>query len=733
MNRSRSPLAIEPQIEDLKQLCAALRQTSTLYEKLDILNQLHIVQDFVNQNQDLRTFLVGLNPECDYLIKSIIAIGQGPIVFNMQQAGEDKFELLHRLIKQLVDIDHFYQYLGGIIGYHLTVLSLIHHQEALSPIDFKHSRFIHPEGIQLDQETSETRAAIRCGLESLEKMAEIYPVGGAGDRLNLIDEHTGVALPAAVLPFNGCSLLEGLLRDIQAREYLYYKFYDKQILTPIAMMTSGEKNNHTHIMTICKRKNWFGRPSESFFFFVQPLVPVITHEGNWSLSAPLTLFLKPGGHGVIWKLAEETGVFDWVIGQGREYALIRQINNPLAGLDNTLLALMGLGIKDHKIFGFASCERLLKSAEGTNVLIETKTAEGFSYCLTNIEYTDFEQKGIGEEPAKLGSPYSIYPTNTNILFIHIPAIREALKKCPIPGQLINMKSKVPFIDPAGHHSPTQGGRLESTMQNIADYFTDSFPYQLKPVDFRHQLRTFMTYNERIKTISTTKKSYKPGESPVSTPEQAYYDLLMDNLCLLEQCGFKTPKLGTIEEQIEKGPECIFTYHPALGPIYPVIRQKIRQGRLMPRSELQLEIAEIDIENLTVDGSAIIEAVCPLGHYEESGRLRYGHESRCLLHNVMVRNKGINWNTKNHFWKHQIFHQESLYVLLHEGAEFEAQHVNFDGDFFFEVPAHHRLVITQDRQGTLHRELKSIHRPSWHWKYTFNADNQIKLIRESGSV
>lgn len=35
--------------------------------------------------------------------------------------------------------------------------------------------------------------------------------------------------------------------------------------------------------------------------------------------------MKPGGHGVIWKLMIDTGVFDWLAAQGREAAIVRQI------------------------------------------------------------------------------------------------------------------------------------------------------------------------------------------------------------------------------------------------------------------------------------------------------------------------------------------------------------------------------------------------------------------------
>ena len=66
-------------------------------------------------------------------------------------------------------------------------------------------------------------------------------MGGAGDRLRLLDEKTGKPLPAAMLKFCGRTLLEGLLRDLQAREYSFYKLTGKRVITPVALMTSHEK------------------------------------------------------------------------------------------------------------------------------------------------------------------------------------------------------------------------------------------------------------------------------------------------------------------------------------------------------------------------------------------------------------------------------------------------------------------------------------------------------------
>jgi hypothetical protein len=61
-------------------------------------------------------------------------------------------------------------------------------------------------------------------------------------------------------------------------------------------------------------------------------------------------------------------VFDWLQQQGRLASLIRQVSNPMAGCDTTLLALAGTGFSARRAFGFMSCERVVGAAEGMNVL-----------------------------------------------------------------------------------------------------------------------------------------------------------------------------------------------------------------------------------------------------------------------------------------------------------------------------------------------------------------------------
>ncbi len=140
--------------------------------------------------------------------------------------------------------------------------------------------------------------------------------------------------------------------------------------------------------------------------------------------------LKPGGHGVIWKLAREEGVFDWLLAWGRKKALVRQINNPVANTDHGLFAFTGIGCFQDKAFGFASCPRQVRAAEGINILVEKEEENGYGYVLTNIEYCDFKRLGIADKPAEPGSSYSLFPSNTNILFADLSAVLAAVRKMP---------------------------------------------------------------------------------------------------------------------------------------------------------------------------------------------------------------------------------------------------------------------------------------------------------------
>ena len=69
------------------------------------------------------------------------------------------------------------------------------------------------------------------------------------------------------------------------------------------------------------------------------------------------------------------------------------------------------------------------------------------------------------------------------------------------------------------------------------------------------------------------------------------------------------------EYLERGPGFVFLAHPALGPLWQVVGQKLRGGSLAPRAELQLEVAEACLRDVHVCGSLRVMADAVLGHSE----------------------------------------------------------------------------------------------------------------------
>lgn len=75
------------------------------------------------------------------------------------------------------------------------------------------------------------------------------------------------------------------------------------------------------------------------------------------------------------------------------------------------------------------------------------------------------------------------------------------------------------------------------------------------------------------------------------------------------------QVGEVEQYLERGPGFIFLFHPALGPLWDVIAQKLRGGCLEAGSELVLQVAEADLQNLELDGSLLVNADAAMGLLE----------------------------------------------------------------------------------------------------------------------
>ncbi|KAG2483471.1 hypothetical protein HYH03_017654 [Edaphochlamys debaryana] len=668
-----SELPLDAQARRLEGIIARLQEAPDVEAKLAVLQSVGSVAAFLANpaTAPVSSALASLAAPQRLLLLSLPAMLQEHVLQEPAGASPSSpssvSSRLLSLASRLSRVESFYDSMGGLLGYQLKSLQLIvegmkdkarvqeEKAHPPSPEDLAarppQTTYRVPRGIDLAGEAGSGVgiSAAAAGLAALPLTAEIYPVGGAGDRLGLVDETTGESLPAAMLPYAGRTLMEVLLRDLQAREYLYYRLTGRQVTTPVAIMTSDAKGNHDRISGLLADLNWAGRERDSFRLFRQPMVPVVSAEdGRWLLSRPLGPMMKPGGHGAIWKLMWDEGVFDWLQNtHGRVAALVRQISNPMAGTDTTLLALAGAGFSRSgsvaeagEAFGFMSCERAVGAAEGMNVLQERRkwvedkeSGQGrwvYEYGVTNVEYTEFARLGMSDEAVSAGSKTSVFPANTNVLFVGLGAARRLVGDAVgrgdgeqlMPGLIFNLNKKVAYTDPlSGDTRQVTAGRMESTMQNMADFMTDAFERPLSREELgKTRLSTFLVSNLRRKVTSSAKKRREPGSARIAqTPDGSFYDLQRNAWQILQRCGLThVPEPGSPEQYLAQGPGFIFLFHPALGPLWDVISQKLMGGSLAQGAELVLEVAEARLLDVHVEGSLQVYAECVMGHLETPG-------------------------------------------------------------------------------------------------------------------
>ncbi|KAH7656760.1 UTP--glucose-1-phosphate uridylyltransferase protein [Dioscorea alata] len=779
------------EISRLDSLRSRLRAARSLSDKHRVLDSDDRVKGFFKSLGRSRWFsrvLSSLEPWEVLLIKCLVAAGQGHVLgveFDYEEVRTDgsalksslyaladmvekwsldgnvtvddrdvDVELLKRLLNNLDEIERFYDCIGGIIGYQIMALEFLFSSKTTKPgISWSpqsnkslKSQFVEihvPKGLNLVENAEFASQAALWGIEGLPELGEIYPLGGAGDRLGLADPYTGECLPAAMLPYCGRTLLEGLIRDLQAREFLHFKIFGKQCITPVAIMTSSVKNNHDHITALCERLGWFGRGRQNFNLFEQPLVPVVTAEdGQWLISRPFSPVGKPGGHGAIWKLAHDKGIFQWFYRHGRKGATVRQVSNVVAATDLTLLALAGIGLHNKKKLGFASCQRSFGATEGINVLLERQNSDGdWEYGLTCIEYTEFEKFGIRDAPISLGSLQAGFPGNTNVLYVDLHSAEEvgsSQNASSLPGMVLNMKKPVYYLDHFGVQHSVSGGRLECTMQNIADSFLNIFATRCSK-SIESALDSFIIYNERKKVTSSAKRKRKQTDTSLhQTPDGSLLDILRNVADILSHCNITLPKVEDNIKYLQSGPPFLILLHPALGPLWEVTRQKFFGGSIMEGSELQIEVAEFMWREVQLDGSLLVIAENIMGSTQaiENGEplMQYGHRcARCKLQNVKVQNKGIDWTSANNvYWMHNVQRFESLKVILQGNAEFEATDVVLQGNQVFEVPNGHRMHVTSGDSGFVVKlepiEEEMMDSGSWFWKYKLNGTHiQLELV------
>ena len=619
-----------------------------------------------------------------YFKVCLILMGQAHVLGDQEEISPDLFIYLDAL-------DQFFTPLGGILAYQESVLTLL--EERSAPRNLEEMKPV--KGYDLTRESEDTKKWVLEGLERLGSFCGLFPIGGAADRLNIGSVKT---VYSASFSFFGKSLLARLVEDVGAQEYLHFKLFGAQVTLPLFFMVSEKQEHFQQIKALMEEENFFNRTPSSITIALQPLCPLFNEQGVWHSEKPMQITKKPGGHGMLWKVARESGWLQKMADQGKKKMIVRQINNLVAGTDFTLLAFQGLGMSKDSLFGMAGCAKKLGAKEGTCVL--KKVEQG--YCLTNIEYCDSRAGLLQEETEEMLA-------NTNILFADTQAINAVAKIDPFPGKMLNFR-----LDQSFGGEPQKLARLETMMQNISEHFVFSKGDKNK---------VFVAKGARNKTISCTKKLSQQKALELETPEQCLNDMMEGSRELLEQ--FCSSTLPIKDPGVTN---FLFSYHKALGPLYSIIGQKIGRLHLKKGAEVRLDIADIYLEKCFVQGSLLIQSAQVMGHLNSGVRTYSDKTGSCILEDVKIVNRGADFS--QNLWSDSFVRDESVEIVLEGHSRFIARSVEFLGKVKIVVPDGVEMEALHGLDGKIIFKQSSINKSKEvpFYQYAVAQDNFIEVKR-----
>src|SRR5579862_43493 len=162
---------IQDELQYLQTLSDQLKNCADAHCRLEILNGDRRVSAFFADPSWLRTALSGLSLECEIVIKSLIAIGQHAL-FHLDDDAVHFSERMRHLLDVLIPVEEFYREMGGIVGYHYTMRSLMRFEAHCEQKDYAYDR---PPGCDISVDTQAVREYILEGIRSLPCIAELYP------------------------------------------------------------------------------------------------------------------------------------------------------------------------------------------------------------------------------------------------------------------------------------------------------------------------------------------------------------------------------------------------------------------------------------------------------------------------------------------------------------------------------------------------------------------------------
>lgn len=495
-----------------------------------------------------------------------------------------------RLLAQAAALDR--QYPGGLAAYVDNARKLLA-DAAAGANPFEGARPAVPRGVVSEPGSPDFASAEAEGLAQAGAAAFVLVAGGLGERLG----HPGIKVALPVELATGRSFLELYIRHILAFERAADPDGSRNLRLPLAIMTSDDTHGPT--AAFLERNRNFGMESAQILLVKQEKVPsLVDAQARFALCAddPFRIETKPHGHGDVHSLLHLSGLAARWKAEGRKWVVFFQDTNALSF--RAIPAALGVSSREGLHMNSLAVPRRAKEAAGG--IVEMRFPGG-RVLTVNVEYNQLDPllratvNPEGDVPDASG--FSPYPCNINVLVFSLGPYEETLRRHggAVP-EFVNPK----YADAARtvFKKPT---RLECMMQD--------YPRQLAScagVGFTRFDRwvSFSAVKNSLEEAAAKARAGLPPEG-AGSGEMDWYAA---GRRFLELCGWR----------VERGPEREFgglllstgpvvSLDPLLAPTLEALRRRLKGGRISGRSALVIEGAEVEVEDLDLDGALVIRA------------------------------------------------------------------------------------------------------------------------------
>eukprot|EP01064_Diplonema_japonicum_P002990 TRINITY_DN11963_c0_g1_i1.p1 TRINITY_DN11963_c0_g1~~TRINITY_DN11963_c0_g1_i1.p1 ORF type:complete len:600 (+),score=141.86 TRINITY_DN11963_c0_g1_i1:58-1800(+) len=528
----------------------------------------------------------------------------------LKDIGQEKLaegETNGKLFEQIVKLDT--EYPGGLRAYSENAKRLL--QESKDGVNpFEGCVPEVPEGLALNFGDDECIKYEKIGTNSMKHAAFVLVAGGLGERLG----YNGIKLELPVEVTTNTCYLEFYLQYLDALQ----KECGSTTPIPLAIMTSGDTHDKT--INLLERNAFFNRPRSSIILMKQEKVPSITdNHGTFVKESPGVLETKPHGHGDVHQLLHSTGTASAWLQQGLQWVFFIQDTNAM--VFNTTQGALGLSVSRSLELNSICITRKPKEAIGgiTRLVGPTKTVT------ISVEYNQLDpllrsinrQKGeeeVGDAPDSTG--YSPYPGNINTLVFNLPPYVKQLEKSKgLMPEFVNPKYK-----DAGKTAFAKPTRLECMMQDYPKLLPAEAAVGFTTFD---RLIAFSPVKNNTTDAAVKAQTGLEANCP-SSAEAEFYKMQCKRLALCGAVIGKEAEPVTYQGIAVAWPPRV-VLHPSFAPTQEALARKIGSNvRVATNSTLIVEGADINIQNLDLDGALVIKAV---------------PGAKVTIKNLVVKNKG----------------------------------------------------------------------------------------------